>query len=218
MQRFGSFVIPPIAITILVSTQHIFIRYPGKMESITLSDSLVGQVVLCVIVVISYGQAVVTNLSGESSSYLALVNQKEYGTNSWFLVCIVLNWLFMLLAVMGMRYKEHLEATTPLQSNHLLLKHTMEFAAIAGIITILVRILTWQYVTIAFLAQYICYMLLISVFSIIAKHEECLQFAIRKWRSYPFLSVVFHFYDIWVPMLIFFLRRNQYIHPIELIV
>ena len=188
------------------------------MESISLSDRLVGQVVLCVVVVLSYGQAIVTNLSGESSSYLALVNQEEYGTNSWFLACIELNWGFMFFLVLGMRYKEHCEATTTLQSNHLLLKHTMEFAAIGGITTIVVRILTWQYVTIAFYAQYICYMLLISVISILVKHEECLHFAIRKWRSYPFLSVVFHVYDIWIPMMVFFMRRNQFIHPIELIV
>ena len=211
--------IPPIAITILASTQHIFIRFPGLLESITLSDRLVGHVVLCVVVVLSYGQAVATNLSGDSyNSYLALVNQEEYGTSSWFSVCVELNWIFMVIVVLGMRYKEHCEATTPIQSNHLLLKHIMEFGAVAGMISILIRILTWQYVTITFYAQYICYLLLVTIISIIVKHEECLQFAIRKWRSYFFLSAVFHVYDVWIPILIFFMRRNRYIQPIELIV
>ena len=193
------------------------------MESITIPDRLVSRVFLFLVLILSYGQGFAISSSRNSypKIYQALVNQEEYGSNTWFSACVDLYWILTILLVLGMRLKEHHKATPSLPSNHLLLKHMMEFGAAAGLTAILMRILTWSYVTIAFYAQLCCYMLLVFIILIVLNHSECLHFAVRKWRSYPYLSIIFKVYDTWIPMLMFvvlYKRKSRYIQPIELIV
>ena len=67
-------------------------------------------------------------------------------------------------------------------------------------------------------AHAVCYLLLIFIVLIMANHEECWQFAIRKWRNCYILSGIFVLYDMWIAVvnITFVGRRNRSILPIEL--
>ena len=79
------------------------------MESITIPDRLVSRVFLFLVLILSYGQGFAISFSRNSypKIYQALVKQEEYGSNTWFNVCVDLYWILMILLVFGMRLKEH---------------------------------------------------------------------------------------------------------------
>ena len=191
----------------------------------TISDNLVRRVVLFAMVLLSYGQAgAITALrlsDGFGSNYPivypVLVNQEEYGKTSWFSVCGALHWI-LTFGGLCIRYKEHYGAIDSLPSNHLFLKQFLKLGASIGLALMLFRRLTWNYIDITSYAQLICYVLLVLIILIIFNHDECLQFSIRKLRTYPVLSVWFNAYDTWMPILRLIKQRNSSVQPIELIV
>ena len=195
------------------------------MESMTISDNLVRRVVLFAMVFLSYGQAgaiTALRLSDAFGSnypivYQALVNQEEYGKTSWFSVWGALHWI-LTFGGLCLRYKEHYGAIDSLPSNHLFLKQFLKLGASIGLALMLFRRLTWNYIDITSYAQLICYVLLVLIILIIFNHDECLQFSIRKLRTYPVLSVWFNAYDTWMPILRLIKQRNSSVQPIELIV
>ena len=62
----------------------------------------------------------------------------------------------------------------------------------------ILRGLTCYYISMNLYAHAVCYLLLIFIVLIMANHEECWQFAIRKWRNCYLLSGMFVMYDTWM--------------------
>ena len=150
--------------------------------------------------VLSYGQGIVLSLAWRTfpKIYLALINQELYSEGTWFSFCCNLNWIVMIMSVVLMRFRGNHDTLTNLQSNHLLLKHCLDWGAAFGLMFMVMRVLTYYYISMNLYAHAVCYLLLIFIVLIMANHEDCLQFAIRKWRNCYLLSGMFVLYDMWI--------------------
>ena len=180
-----------MTIFVLALVQHIFIAYPGTLETISLSDAVLGQSTMAILLALSYGQSfLMSYLKGSYSQiYFALIKGEEYAVSTWFSVYSHVNWLFWMVlatAVLAKRWKENGLVTSV--SNHLLLQNCQLATLAIGSLLVLIRIASYDHISMSIYAQCICHHLLLFSCLVILNHRECREFALRKIKLLPVIS------------------------------
>lgn len=214
--RYGSFLLPPITAFFLTLLQTIFIQCPGTIESLSVSDKTFGRISMVVLLVFSYGQSIgLSILTGSHSRiYLALIGSEVNSRSTVFTLFSQLYWAFWGVLTLAIRYWKNSRRSTHLETNHLFLNFSTLLTVAAGCVMVVLRVLTYERMSMVYYAQGACHIHLLFICLVICNHVECRQFAVRKVLSWPGISQVKATYEVLITLYVV-MRAGNSVRPIE---
>ena len=179
------------------------------------------------LLVLSYGQAIgITLVLGSHTRiYLALIGSEVESRSTVLSLFSQLYWAFWLILTLAVRYWKKSDRqcaaanTTNLsqRSNHLFLNFSTSLTMAVGCLMVVLRVLTYQRMSMTYYAQGICHIHLVFICLVVYNHAECRQFALRKAQSWPGISHAVATYHLMVAIYVVTTVGNS-VRPIEVMV